>query len=183
MKFSGPGEGQASGAGVRFCHCEAMRRLALSAFAASAVAAGGAQAADYVSIVQETEVARAPDAVWRKVGGYCDIGGWMRTSCEITSGQDGQVGAVRRIAGRIDEVLVARTATAYTYIQPKSPIDYHGTVEVLPSADGKASRIVYSLFYDAESLGTAEAKAADRARRAAMFANVLKIMKAVAEAD
>ena len=73
-----------------------------------ALCCGGAQAADYVSIVQEIQVARAPDAVWNKVGGYCDIGGWMRTSCEITSGKDGEVGAVRRIAGRIDEVLVAR---------------------------------------------------------------------------
>ncbi|HEX2560379.1 SRPBCC family protein [Phenylobacterium sp.] len=160
-----------------------MTRLAALCLAALALAATEARAADYVSIVQEVEVARPPEAVWKKVGGYCDLGGWMRTSCEITAGKDGEVGAVRRIAGRIDEVLVARNATSYTYAQPKSPIDYHGTVEVAPAADGKGTRIVYSLFYDAESLGTAEAKAADRARRAAMFANVLKTMKTLAEAD
>jgi hypothetical protein len=160
-----------------------MNRLAALCLATFAVAAAEARAADYVSIVQEVEVARPPEAVWKKVGGYCDIGGWMRTSCEIIAGKDGEVGAVRRIAGRIDEVLVARTATAYTYAQPKSPIDYHGTVEVAPTADGKGARIVYSLFYDAESLGTAEARAADRARRTAMFANVLKTMKTLAETD
>lgn len=160
-----------------------MRRLALIPLALLTLAAGAAQAADYVSIVQEVEVARPPEVVWKKVGSYCDIGGWLRTTCEITAGKDGEVGAVRRIAGRIDEVLVARTATAYTYIQPRSPIDYHGTVEVLPTADGKGSRIVYSLFYDAESLGTPEARAADRTRREAMFAGVLKTMKAISEAD
>jgi uncharacterized protein YndB with AHSA1/START domain len=160
-----------------------MSRLAALCFAALAVAASDAGAADYVSIVQEVEVAAPPEAVWKKVGGYCDIGRWMRTSCEITSGRDGEVGAVRRIAGRIDEVLVARTATAYTYAQPRSPIDYHGTIEVTPAAGGEGARIVYSLFYDAESLGTAEAKAADRARRAAMFANVLNTMKTLAETD
>jgi hypothetical protein len=166
-----------------FCDCHAMSRLAVLPFVAFALAAEGAQAADYVSIVQQVEVARPAEAVWRKVGGYCDIGGWLRTSCEITSGKDGEVGAVRRIAGRIDEVLVARTAWSYTYAQPKSPIDYHGAVEVRPTADGKASRIVYSLFYDAESLGDAEARAADRQRRAAMFANVLQTMKTIAEAE
>jgi hypothetical protein len=150
---------------------------------AAAFLAGPALAADYVSIVQEVDVARPADVVWKKVGGFCDIGAWMNTTCEITGGKDGEVGAVRRIAGRIDEVLVAKTAWSYTYIQPKSPIEYHGTVEVRPAADGKSSKIVYSLFYDAESLGTPEAKATDRQRRAGMFQRVLSTMKGIAEKD
>ena len=88
---------------------------------------------------------------------------------------------MRRIADRVDEVLVARTPLSYTYAQPKSPIDYHGTVEMRPAGEGR-SELLYTLIYDAEPLATAEAKAADRARRTAQFTAMLAIMKGAAEA-
>jgi hypothetical protein len=155
--------------------------LAAAALAALALFAGAASAAEYVTIAQEVTVDRPADAVWSRVAGYCDIGGWLKTSCVVTSGA-GEVGTVRRIADRIDEVLVARTDRSYTYAQPKSPIDYHGTVEV--RADGpQGAKILYTLIYDAEALKTPEAKAADRDRRARMFAGVLQTMKAQAEAN
>ena len=146
-----------------------------------ALTAGGASAADYTSIVQTLDVARPPAVVMAKAGGYCDIGAWFKTTCVITSGTDRELGAVRRIADRIDEVLVAKTANSYTYAQPLSPISYHGTVEFQPLDGGKRTRIVYSLFYDLSTLTTPEAKAADKDRRAKMFAGVLQSMKAAAE--
>lgn len=154
-------------------------RLAACALAAGAVS-GAAQAADYVSIVQEATVNAPAATVWKKVGGYCDIGAWLKTTCEVTSGTAGDVGAVRKIAGRVEEVIVAKTPLSYTYADPNLPIFYHGTVEVRP-VDAGTSKIVYSLFYDQEPL-KAEEREANKQRRTAMFGGVLKTMKAIAEA-
>lgn len=161
----------------------AVAALALAGSAAQAqpAAAPAAKPTEYVTIALEADVNAPADAAWKKVGGYCDIGGWMNTTCEITSGKDGEVGAVRKIAGRVDEVLVARTPTSYTYAQPKSPIDYHGTVEIRPAGAGK-SKILYTLVYDVANLPSAEAKATDQQRRRAMFTNVVNVMKTKAEA-
>jgi hypothetical protein len=157
-------------------------KLAAATVLLGALAPGPAMAADYAVIPLEIAVDRPAEVVWRKVGGYCDIGRWLKVSCVITAGQDGDLGAVRRIADRIDEVLVARTERSYTYAQPRSPIDYHGTVEVRADGPGR-SRILYSLIYDAEPLNTPQAKAADRDRRARQFTAILATMKAIAEAD
>ncbi|HEY8614876.1 SRPBCC family protein [Phenylobacterium sp.] len=154
-------------------------RTSVAAAAALSLTAGAAQAAEFVAIPLETVVDAPADVVWKKVGGWCDIGTWMKTSCTV-SGGDG-VGSVRRIADRVDELLVAKTAWSYTYSQPKSPIDYHGTVEVRPEGKGK-SRLLYTLVYDVEPLKTPEAKAADKERRTKMFTGVLQTMKGIAEA-
>lgn len=158
----------------------AIRNLAVAAVALTALA-GTARAADYVTIPLEASVNAPADVTWKKVGGYCDIGSWMKTSCVITSGKADEVGAVRRIADRVDEVLVSRTAWSYTYAQPKSPIDYHGTVEVRPDGKGK-SKILYTLVYDAAALPAGADKAKDVAGRTAMFTRVVNTMKGIAEA-
>jgi hypothetical protein len=158
----------------------AIRNLASAAIALSAIA-GAAHATDYVTIPLEASVNAPADVTWKKVGGYCDIGAWMKTSCVITSGKDDEVGAVRRIADRVDEVLVSRTASSYTYAQPKSPIDYHGTVEVRPDGKGK-SKILYTLVYDAAALPAGADKAKDVAGRTATFTRVINTMKGIAEA-
>ena len=154
---------------------------AMAAFALAAIPAA-AHAAEYTSIVQSADVVRPPAEVMRKTGGFCDIGAWLKTTCVVTSGQADQVGAVRRIADRIEEVLVAKTAWSYTYGQPLAPNSYHGTVEYQPLDGGRATRVVYSLFYDLSTLPTPEARTADRERRARQFRGVLDTMKAVAEA-
>lgn len=155
-------------------------RLALAAIAALGLTAATAKAADYVSIVQETAVNAPAETVWQKVGGYCDIGAWLKTTCEITSGTDREVGAVRKIAGRVVEVIVAKTPLSYTYADADPKILYHGTIEVRP-VDKKTSKIVYTLFFDQASI-PAEQQQANRDRRKAMFGNVLNTMKAQAEA-
>lgn len=155
----------------------------LRTFAGALLATGlatTAQAANYVSIVQETTVKTPAAVAWSKVKGYCDIGTWLKAPCVITSGVDGELGAVRRIAGRIDEVIVAVTPMSYTYADPNLPILYHGTVEVRP-VDKKTSKIVYSLFYDAATIAE-DKRDADKARRTKMFAGVLDTMKGIAEA-
>lgn len=158
--------------------------LKTGAFAACAAAlalAGPAHAAgDYVAIVQETEIGVPAATAWAKVKGYCDIGAWLKTTCEITSGKDGELGAVRTIAGRVVEVIVATTPMSYTYADVDTKILYHGTVEIRP-VDAKSSKLVYSLFFDQASIPE-DQREANRARRAAMFKGVMATMKAQAEA-
>lgn len=154
----------------------------LAATAAALSLAGAAQAAtDFVTIPLETTVNAPADVAWKKVSGYCDIGAWFKTTCTISSGKDGEVGAVRVIAGRVTELLVAKTAWSYTYSQPKSPIDYHGTLEIRP-VDKKTSKLLYTLVYDAAALPDPTKKDADVAGRTKQFTGLLATIKGVAEA-
>jgi hypothetical protein len=157
------------------------RLIAAAALAAAALPLAAHAATDYVTVPLEVSINAPADVAWKKIKGYCDIGVWMKTTCEITSGKDGEMGAVRRIAGRVDEVLVASTAWSYSYAQPKSPIDYHGTVEIRP--DGKkTSKLYYTLVYDAAGLPAGRDKATDLAGRTKMFTGVINTMKGIAEA-
>ena len=155
--------------------------ISLAAACAALSLAAGAQAADFVTIALKTTVNAPADVAWKKVSGYCDIGAWMKISCEITQGKDNEVGAIRRLAGRIDELLVAKTAWSYSYSQPKSPIDYHGTLEIRP-VDKKTSELFYTLVYDAAALPDPTKKDADVARRTTQFTGVLATIKGIAEA-
>lgn len=155
--------------------------LSFAACAAALSIAGPAHAAgDYVSIVQDTDIKAPAATAWAKLKGYCDIGAWLKTTCEITAGKDGELGAVRRIAGRVEEVIVAVTPMSYTYADVDPKIAYHGTVEIRP-VDKMSSKLVYTLFFDQSSI-PADQREANRTRRAAMFAGVMATMKGVAEA-
>src|SRR5262245_15244382 len=59
----------------------------------------------YVSIPMEVMVDRPAAEVWKRVGKYCDIGEWLRVTCTITSGKDGEYGTVRSVG---NEVLVGK---------------------------------------------------------------------------
>jgi hypothetical protein len=156
-----------------------LRRLvALGAIGLSMMGAQ-AMAADYTTIVLSVDVARPANEVWKKVGGFCQIRDWMKLKCVYTSGT-GDLGTVRHLADRIDEVMVGKTAHSYTYTQPDSKIMYHGTVDVEP-AGPHASRIIYSLFYDQSNLTTDAAKAKAREQRTQVFTRALDSMKRLAE--
>ena len=155
-------------------------KIAIAAAAACGLATS-AQAADFVTIPLETTVNAPAEVAWKKISGYCDIGAWFKTTCEITSGKDGEVGAVRVIAGRVTELLVAKTAWSYTYSQPKSPIDYHGTLEIRP-IDKNTSKLLYTLVYDAAALPDPSKKDADVANRTKQFTGLLATIKGLAEA-
>jgi hypothetical protein len=144
-----------------------------------AFAAGAARAADYATLALHISVDRPADEVWKKVGGFCELSAWLKISCVCTTGS-GDLGSIRRIADRIDEVMVAKTSHSYTYTQPTSTILYHGTVDVEP--DGPThSTIIYSLLWDQSALATPEAKASDKAQRTKMFTGALESMKKLVE--
>ena len=49
----------------------------------------------YTSIPLEITVNRPAADVWKRIGKFCDIGEWLQIPCTITSGKDGEFGAVR----------------------------------------------------------------------------------------
>jgi hypothetical protein len=158
-------------------------KIAAAALAAATLSAGAACAADFVTIPLSVTINAPADKAWPKINGYCSIGPWFKTTCELTSGKDHEMGAVRLIAGRVTELFVANTAWSYTYSQPKSPIDYHGTVEIQP-IDKKTSKLLYTLVYDADALPKHEAedKAKDKENRTKQFTALINTRNAAAEA-
>ena len=142
------------------------------------------EAPNYVSIPMEIAVNKPAADVWKRIGKYCDIGEWLQipAGCQITSGKDGEVGAVRTV-GR--EILVGKTELSYTYTQPVydgRPYNfYHGTLEVRP-VTARTSKIVYTLMYDNSLVpGDAAAKAAEIQRRRTVFERAMGNMKTLAE--
>ena len=135
----------------------------------------------YISIPLEIAVNRSAADVWKRIGKYCDIGEWLRIPCTITSGKDGEFGAVRSVA---NEVLVGKTELSYTYTQPVRngrPYNlYHGTLEARP-VTATTSKIVYTLFFDNSMLPDDAAREADRARRVTQFTTAIQNMKILAE--
>ena len=135
----------------------------------------------YTSIPLEIAVNRPAADVWKRVGKFCDIGEWLRIACTITSGKDGEFGAVRSVAS---EVLVGKTELSYSYTQPVRegrPYNlYHGTLEARP-VTATTSKIVYTLFFDNSMLADDAAREADRARRVTQFTTALENMKILAE--
>src|ERR1700704_2086551 len=151
--------------------------------APAAPAAGSSALASptYTSIPLEIAVNRPAADVWKRVGKFCDIGEWLRIACTITSGRDGEFGAVRSVA---NEVLVGKTELSYTYTQPVRdgrPYNlYHGTLEARP-VTATTSKIVYTLFFDNSMLADEAAREADKARRNTQFTAALQNMKILAE--
>ena len=170
--------------------CALLAVLPTSALVVSAALAQPAppklatEAAHYVSIPMEITVNRPAAEVWKRIGKYCDIAEWLQipAGCQITSGADGQVGAVRTV-GR--EILVARTELSYAYTQPVydgRPYNlYHGNLEARPLT-AKTSKIVYTLIYDNSGVpGDDAAKQAEIQRRRTNFERALGNMKILAE--
>jgi hypothetical protein len=154
-------------------------------FAAAAVIASmtgsAAMAADYATIVIERPVKASADAAWKRIGGYCGITEWLGPKCAVTAGNGTDVGSIRSIAdGRVFEVIVAKTDHSYTYAFPNpNPTFYHGTLAV-EATGANTSKIVYTIFYDAESFG--EKKTEDRERRTKTFTGGVEKMVQLIEA-
>lgn len=156
--------------------------------AAQAPAATGSTAVEhptYVTIPLSIDVNRPAADVWKRVGKYCDIAEWLRLACTISAGKDGEMGAVRSLAGgSISEILVGMTDLSYTYTQPVRegrPYNlYHGTVEVKP-VTATTSKIVYTLVYDNSMLADDAAKERDKMQKAMQFTTAIENMKILAE--
>ncbi len=154
----------------------------------AAAPAGTWPAPQYVAIPMEITVNKPAAEVWAKVGAdYCAISKWISPAgnvpCEITSGK-GEVGTVRKIAGRITEVMTAKSEFGYGYTQPavegKWYNLYHGFLEARP-IDAKSSKLVYTLLVDEADKGDQAKADADVASRRKQFEGALANMKKLAE--
>jgi hypothetical protein len=132
----------------------------------------------YVSLRMEITVNRPAAEVWKQFGKYCSVAEWMQTPCTITSGKDGELGAVRTLGG--GEVLVGRTEFSYTYTQPVKegqPYNlYHGTFEARP-VTATTSKLIYEFVFDNSMLPDDAAREADKAQRRTTFTQRLERMK------
>jgi hypothetical protein len=135
----------------------------------------------YTFIPLEIAINKPAADVWKRVGKFCDIGEWLRIPCTITSGTDGELGAIRSVA---NEVLVGKTELSYTYTQPVRegrPYNlYHGTLEARPVTP-TTSKLVYNLFFDNSMLADDAARERDRAQKTTQFTTALQNMKILAE--
>ena len=158
-----------------------MKRI-LSGIALAALTASPVLAADIVTIELTTTANATPQKAWSRIGDYCAIKDWLGLACAITKGSGG-VGTIRDLDnGRVAEMMVAKTPFSYTYIQPNNPANlYHGPLAVEPDGPGR-SKIVYTILYDQEPLGSDDAKAANRKQRTDRFNAALAKMKSMAEA-
>ena len=139
----------------------------------------------YATIPLEIAVSRPAMEAWKRIGKYCDIEEWLQVPCVITSGKDGEVGAVRSLRnGAVIEILVAKTAMSYTYTQPVREGQrynlYHGTVEAVP-VSATTSKLVYTLVFDNSMLADDAAREKDIQQRTAQFTRALNNMKTLAE--
>src|SRR5260221_7149420 len=137
--------------------------------ATSASAGPAVTSPTYTSIPLEIAVNRPAAEVWKRIGKFCDIGEWLQIPCTITSGTDGEFGAVRSVAG---EILVGKAELSYTYTQSVKgdrPYNlYHGTLKARPVTP-TTSKIVYTIFFDNSMLADDAARETDRARRVTQF--------------
>jgi hypothetical protein len=139
----------------------------------------------YAAMVLEQDVSRPAAEVWKLVGGFCDIQRWFPGArCQITSGKDGELGAVRTLNGSILEILVGKTDLSYTYTQPVRAGQaydlYHATLEARP-VTATTSKLIYSLMQDTSMLGDATARKTDLDSKRAITTRVLANMKTLAE--
>jgi hypothetical protein len=140
---------------------------------------------NYDTLELEVDVARPAAQVWARVGKYCDIAEWLRTTCQITStGSPERLGAVRVLGLGVTEMLVAKTPLSYTYTQPVRvgvPYNaYHGTLEVRP-VTATTSKLIYSMFWDRSMLADDAAATTAKEGRRARFGEALRLMKILAE--
>ena len=135
----------------------------------------------YVAIPMTIEVSAPVDAVWARIGKYCDIGEWGIPNCKIISGDGSSLGTIRSIG---NEVLVAKTRYSYTYTQPvREGVQYNlynGTIEAVPVSD-KTTRINYTLVYDNSNLADDAARQKDMDNRRTRFTKMLENMKVLSE--
>jgi hypothetical protein len=135
----------------------------------------------YVAVPMTITVNAPVDAVWARIGKYCDIGEWGFPNCTILSGDGGSLGTIRSIG---HEVLVGKTKYSYTYTQPVREgvpyILYHGTLEAVPLTS-KTARLNYTLVYDNSNLADDAARDKDLDNRRTRFTKMLENMKTLSE--
>ncbi len=135
----------------------------------------------YANLPMSIEVNAPLEKVWTRVGKYCDIGEWAFQSCELLSGKEGEIGAVRTIG---HSVIVGQTRHSYTYTQPLRATGlypmYHGTLEARALGPGTTT-LYYTLLWDSSTQPDDAARQRLVETYRALFEKMLRNMKKLAE--
>ena len=135
----------------------------------------------YVSLPMSIVVDAPVEKVWSRVGKYCDIGEWGFRGCDLISGKDGEIGAVRTTG---HSVIVAQTRYSYTYTQPLRATGlypmYHGTLEARPLATRRTT-LYYTLVWDNSTQPDDAARQKQVETYRVLFEKMLRNMKKLAE--
>lgn len=105
----------------------------------------------YASLPMSIVVDAPAQKVWARIGKYCDIGEWGFRGCELLSGKEGELGAVRSVG---HSIIVGQTRYSYTYTQPLRAAGlypmYHGTLEARPLGSSRTT-LYYTLVWDSST--------------------------------
>jgi hypothetical protein len=135
----------------------------------------------YVSLPMSIVVNAPVEKVWARIGKYCDIGEWAFQSCDLISGKDGELGAVRTIG---HSVIVGQTRYSYTYTQPLRATGfypmYHGTLEARALGTDRTT-LYYTLVWDSSNQpdDVSRQRQVENYRR--LFEKMLRNMKKLSE--
>jgi hypothetical protein len=118
---------------------------------------------------------------WARVGKYCDIGEWGLRGCDLISGKEGEIGAVRTTG---HSVIVGQTRYSYTYTQPLRATGlypmYHGTLEARPLGPAR-TQIYYTLVWDSSTQPDDVSREKQVETYRLLFEKMLRNMKKLAE--
>jgi hypothetical protein len=135
----------------------------------------------YASLPMSIVVNAPVQKVWARVGKYCDIGEWGFRSCDLISGKEGEIGAVRTIG---HSVIVGQTRYSYSYTQPLRATGlypmYHGTLEARPLESGRTT-LYYTLVWDSSTQSDDAARQKQAENYRLLFEKMLHNMKKLAE--
>ena len=135
----------------------------------------------YASLPMSIVVDVRFEKVWARVGKYCDIGEWGFRSCDLISGKQGEIGAVRTIG---HSVIVGQTHYSYTYTQPLRATRiypmYHGTLEARPLGSGRTT-LYYTLVWDSSTQPDDAWRQKQVEAYRLLFEKMLRNMKKLAE--
>ena len=135
----------------------------------------------YASLPMSIVVNAPVQKVWARVGKYCDIGEWGFRSCDLISGKEGEIGAVRTIG---HSVIVGQTQYGYTYTQPLRATGlypmYHGSLEARPLGSGRTT-LYYTLVWDSSTQPDDASRLKQVETYRLLFEKMLRNMKKLAE--
>ena len=135
----------------------------------------------YATIPMSITVDAPVEKTWARIGKYCDIGEWGFRSCNLISGKEGEIGAVRTIG---HSIIVGQTRNSYTYTQPLRSTGlypmYHGTIEARPLGSARTT-LYYTLVWDSSTQPNADARKKQLDTYRLLFEKMLRNMKKLAE--
>jgi hypothetical protein len=109
-----------------------------------------------------TTSSMSPEALWKKIGDFCDIANWHPAVEKCVLSADGKQRTLSlKGGGTLVEALENRDDAnyAYTYAIVSGPLpvaNYHSTISVSP--DPKGSALKWAGTYDAKGASDADAK-------------------------